>query len=260
MLHIMFSESAAGTFRQLLSHRGISDGVVAISTGLEFGPISHGGLAIREPWLNKHVPADFGPIDWLSEYESSFLRRVASEDERLIWIAPASAPEQAGLYWYLSHFGGAETRFALADFPFARNWNAEPPLCLAELGEEHMAQLFDQCPRVAWDQARFPSQKWGELVEENSLLRVVLDGRLTSVPEHFFDQSILSQCPGDWTRAVRVVGNAMVQFSDARHIVGDDFLTWRLRELIFTGLIECSARAILAGPTFLRNGMVRRIN
>jgi hypothetical protein len=260
MLHVMFSESAAATFRQMLDDRGISEQVAAISAGLDFGPISHGGLADRETWLNEHMPSDLAPHDWLAEYESSFFRRVASDEERLIWIAPGSAAEQAGLYWYLSHFGGAQTSFAVADFAFARNWNGAPPLCLSELGVEHMAQLFDQCSRVAWDDALFPSQRWRELVADNSLLRVVQDGQLTSVPEYYFDQSLLSQCPTEWTRAVRVVGNAMADFSDGGHIVGDDVLTWRLRELIFTGLIECDDLAILPAPNFLRNGMVRRMD
>jgi hypothetical protein len=146
MIHVFFCDSAAGTFRQLLEARGITEKVTAISEELDFGPISHGDLADREPWLNQHVPMDFGDHDWLAASEERFRKHVASDLDRLIWIAPASATEHAGLYWYLSQFGGDKTRLAIADYPFSGTWNGKSPLKLGELGLEPMGNSMMIAP------------------------------------------------------------------------------------------------------------------
>lgn len=239
MIHVFFSASAAGTFRQLLNARGIADQVADISEELDFGPISHGDLADRESWLNQHVPMDFGDHDWLADSEARFRKRIASDPERLIWIAPASATEQAGLYWYLSQFGGKNTSLSVADYPFGGTWNGEPPLRLGELGVEPMGQLYDECPRVPWDRSRFPEDRWSALVAENALVRVVVDGHLRSAPDDYFDDFVLARCPGGWTKFYRVIADVMGDIWDTGQSAGSELLFWRLRALIDNGQIAC---------------------
>lgn len=247
MIHIFFCASAAGTFRQLLKARGIDEEVADLSEELDFGPVSRSGLALREPWLNHHVPLDFGDHDWLAESETRFRERVTGNTDRLIWIAPTSASEQAGLYWYFSHFGGANTSMAVADFPFDGTWNGRSPLKLGELGIEPMGQLYDACPRTSWDPVRFPESRWDALVEENALLRVVNNGRLESAPDDYFDDFLLRCCPDRWVKFHRVIADTMGAIWDTQQSAGSDLLLWRLHTMIADGQIACDGDPPLFG-------------
>lgn len=259
MIHVFFCASAAGTFRQLLRARGIAEKVVDLSEELDFGPISHGAIADRETWLNRHVPMDFGDYDWLAESEARFRQHIASDTERLIWIAPASATEQAGLYWYLSQFGGAGVKFAVADFPFGGTWNGKPPLKLGALGLDPMGQLYDGCPRTPWDPSRFPEARWNGLVMEKALLRVVDDGQLQSVSDDYFDKFLLARCANGWTKWPRVIGYAMGDIWEKNQSAGSDLLIWRLRSLIEDGQIACDGAPPIFGQGASDAAKIRRI-
>jgi hypothetical protein len=258
MIHIFFCASAAGTFRQLLDARGIAEVVAYISEDLDFGPISHGGLAFREPWLNQHVPMDFGDHDWLAESEATFRKHVSSDPERLIWIAPASATEQAGLYWYLSQFGGINSTLAVADFPFRGTWNGKSPLKLGELGLEAMGQLYDECPRAPWDSSCFPKDRWNALVAENALLRVVTDGRLHSAQTDYFDNFLLANCSDKWVNWHRVIADTMGKIWDIGQSAGSDLLLWRMRALIEERQIACQGDPPLFGGSVSDAVKIRR--
>lgn len=258
MIHVFFCASAAGTFRQLLDARGLAEKVADVSEELDLGPISHGDLASREPWLNQHVPMDFGDHDWLAESEARFRKNIASDPERLIWIAPASATEQAGLYWYLSQFGGTNLKLAVADFPFSGTWNCKPPLKLGELGLEQMGQLYDECPRVPWDPSRFPENRWSVLVAENALLRVVNEGRIQSAADDYFDNFLLARCPDGWTKWLRVIAYTMGDIWDTGQSAGSDLLLWRLRSLIEDGQIACDGDPPLFGGSVSDAVKIRR--
>jgi hypothetical protein len=247
MIHVFFCASAAGTFRQLLNARGIIDEVADLSEELDFGPICHADLASREPWLNQHVPMDFDDHDWLAESEARFRKNVSSGPERLIWIAPTSAAEQAGFYWYLSNFGGTDVKMAVADFPFGGTWNGKSPLTLGELSLELMGQLYDVCPRVSWDPSRFPEDRWNALVAENALLRVVNNGRLESAPDNYFDHFLLARCPNGWVKFHRVIAQTMGDIWDTGQSAGSDLLLWRLRALIEDGQVACDSDPPLFG-------------
>jgi Protein of unknown function/Domain of unknown function (DUF1835) len=237
MIHVMFSASAAGTLRQLLGDRAIRQRVIDLHSDLDFGPIGSGETQERTDWFNRTIPNDFGGWTWFDEALHRF-NKVAADPDRLVWIAPKSAAEQCGFYWYLSRFGGSGSRMIIADFGLQHSWEGEVPRSLGSLGVEPMGELLDECSRVDWDPARFPQDRWPALMAENALLRVVIDGQVQSVAEDLFDHFLLAACPPSWTKHYRVIGEAMGHHIwKAGHNVGDHFLHWRLRELVAQGMI-----------------------
>lgn len=258
MIHVFFCPSAAGTFRQMLRARGLAEEVTDISEELDFGPISLGALAEREPWLNQYAPLDFGDRDWIEQTETRFRKCVDKSTERLVWIAPSSATEQAGLYWYLSQFGGDGLKLAVADYPFDETWNGKPPLRLGQLDVEPMAKLYDGCPRVQWDPMRFPETKWSALVADNALIRVVVDGQLQNADDDYFDGYLLARCPLAWAKWHRVVGDTMGDIWDTGQSAGSDLLLWRLRTLIENDRIICDGELPLFGGSISEAVKVRR--
>jgi hypothetical protein len=240
--------------RCVLSSRGTREKVVDLFDALDWGPISS-SIAERSSWFDSNAPSSMHSWKWLTESEERFRNSIAADQERLVWISPACAAEQAGLYWYLDRFGDHGAQFAILEPGCGI---IEVPVSIGELGEAEMSVLFDSCPRVALDPSHFPTDTWHTLVAENALLRMVKDGRLESAPENFFDRYLMEHCPHRWTEWSRVVGEAMMSMWEAGHRTGLYLLDWRLRELVRSGQVECQGE--LPPVDCTRGSVVRAIS
>jgi hypothetical protein len=239
-LHILFSASAAGTLRQVLTVRGSGDEVVGFADCLAMGPIAGGDPDERAAWFEAHVPERFG-WGWIADSTRDFLSAIrAWRGKRLVWIAPQSACEQCGLQWFFEQVaGGAAGPMIIADAPLSGGWRDAPPLGLGELPAELVAGLLDRAPRRQWPDARASGDVWRRLRGEDGLLRIVERGALRTVAEDHFDDLLLGSCSGEWRKWSRVVGDAMTKAMERSHHTGDAFYLWRLRELVRLGRIEC---------------------
>lgn len=238
MIHVLFSAPAAGTLRQLLRSRGISEQVVDLTDWLDIGSIASDRVDDRIRWFEERMPWKDN-WTWAADSADKFLNAVEADDDRLIWLAPRSAHEQSGFYWYLHHTQTQPARMIVADYPLKGAWRGEPPLSLGELSPDFMAQLLDECPRAGWEAARFPFERWRTLMDDAAVLRIVENGELKSARADHYDDSLLRWCPATWTKWSRVVGDTMGHASLEGHVVDDLFLRWRLQELIDTGAVEC---------------------
>ena len=262
MLHVTFSSSAAGMLRQVLGDRRDRAKVIDLNDDLDWGPIAVESLDERGAWFDHNSPLgfrdrddagllpEFAKWDWLASGELRFRNAVSADPDRIIWIAPNSAAEQAGLYWYLDQFGGVGTKMIIADYPLRGAWEGEIPPRLGALDEAQITELLDESPRIFWDASRFPADRWRQLITENALLRVLKDGDLQSVPEDFFDHHLLARCPENWTKSHRVIADAMIASWDDGRDPNVYLLTWRLRDLIGRGQIDCDGEL----PTGIASG------
>jgi hypothetical protein len=181
----------------------------------------------------------FGEVDWLCESFERFEDGVTADPDWLIWIAPRSAAEQSGLYWFLHNFEAARAQMIIADYPLSRSWKGDPPFSLGELDTDLQGELLDRCPRVPWNESQFPRETWLSLMREGALLRVVTHGRLRSAPDDYFDETLLNCCRPQWSKWLRVIGDTMGALWDLGHSADSNFLIWRLRCLILAGAVEC---------------------
>jgi hypothetical protein len=258
MIHVLFCDSAAGTLRQVLRARGVSDRVVCLTEWLDWGWISSERIEDRVRWFEEQAGLDW---DWLAECSQKFLAQVATDEDRMIWLAPRSAQDQCGFYWLLHRMQLPPNKMIVADYPLKGAWRGEPPLSLGELGPDHMAELLDSCPRRDWDISRFPLETWQSLMSDGAVLRIVEGGALKSAAADHFDSLIVDRCPAEWTKWYRVMGYSMADAGEAGHTVNDMFLRWRLQELIASGAIEC--QGTLPGwdaPVTINPAMIRRAN
>lgn len=212
--------------------------MVDLTEWLDIGWISSGNVADRIGWFENRKPWK-GNWAWAADCVHEFLNAVQADDDRLIWLAPQSAQEQSGFYWYLHQTRVSPKEMIIADYPLAGAWRGEPPRSLGELGQDMMNQLFTNGPRLGWDGSRFPIEKWRALMDDGAVLRVIEDGELRSVRSNHYDDWLLRWCPSGWTKWSRVVGDAM---GHADQPIDDLFLRWRLQELIASGVIECDGQ------------------
>ena len=242
--HILFSASAGGTLKQLLRARGIQDAVISLHEYLDWGPIDC-PLKDREGWIDSNSPSDIG-WDWLAESVEKFRAAAGAVERPLIWIAPGSANELSGLYWYLDQLRPSDAEFLVADFPIVGHWRNETPSTLGQLSVELLGQVFERPPET-WNKNRFRSERWSELVREKALLRIAKFGELQSVDSDYFDEIILRHCPAAWAKWHRIVGDTMGDAWEAGHYPDDSLLKWRLNELVRSGALEVHGDLSLHG-------------
>ena len=86
-------------------------------------------------------------------------------------------------------------------------------------------------------------REWEELAQSKDVLRLWKDGRVTGVPEDYYDALILKtidhlhaeQGTNDFIKTGEVIGTAM---QDMDEMVGDFYLEYRIRHLLYNGALE----------------------
>jgi hypothetical protein len=192
--------------------------------------------------MNDIAPApDYIERDWIKSSTEKFVEQVRSSSlDRLVWIAPQSACEQCGLQWYFEQFPDAQAGpMIILDWTLTPGWRDGPPIGLGELPTDIIAGLLDRAERRNWPQERASSEIWGRLRAEDTLLRVVEEGRLRSVEPDYFDALLLEHAHAEWCTWARVVGNTIYEAGERGHNIGDEYLLWRVREMIEQGRLEC---------------------
>lgn len=240
MIHVTFSSSGAGSLRQALGIRGKRERVVDLSDQLSLGPISGANFVEREAWLNANLPWDEQLPhntcwNWIASGAQEFLEKLERSDEHLVWLAPQNADELCGLHWYLDKIGSVKARFVLVDHAIESFGNGQPPNGIGELGPAQFHSIMENANYELWDEQRFPASRWAQLCQASTNLRIVDQGKATSVADNYFDHVLLEQCSREWRKANRVVADAMIAQWDARHYMGDLVWLWRLRELASHG-------------------------
>ncbi len=213
------------------------DSVVSLGDDLSWGPIG-GGLDRRISYFDLECPIPDG-WQWLREAHAGFSTAVSEwTGEVLIWLGASSACEHAGYLAYLHQFHDRLADVVRPDDYLEPHAVYGPAGAIGVLNPEQLTDVLDNAPRtpVADDSELFG--RWSELEAEDSLLRIVVDGRLVSAPVDHFDHSIIDAVGSDWKPAARVVGDALGGTFDARLWVPTDFLFSRVANLVKVGALE----------------------
>ena len=264
MIHVTFCSSGAGSLRVALGILDQRRKVVDLSDDLSWGPIGEADFVEREDWLNENLPWDKGlPFagegwHWIATGAQEFLRRLESADEHLVWVAPQNADELCGLYWYLDRFGGGKASFIFVDHGLHGTWLGQAPKGIGELVPEQFKLLLENADRDAWDEKRFPRDRWAKLCNEAAKVRIVNGGGAKSVPDDYFDEVLLAQCSTMWKKLDRVVADTMIAQWDMHHYGGYDCLLWRVRELAKQGKI-ISNREVVFGAAAANDPVLVRL-
>ncbi|WP_196591330.1 DUF3658 domain-containing protein [Pectinatus frisingensis] len=93
--------------------------------------------------------------------------------------------------------------------------------------------------------------RWSELQKENAPLRSVINGRLQSVPESFYDDFILREIAleKDEFREANLIGKILGKYQLG---IGDGWLALRIEKIICAGNLEVVTSAPKDGPSYHR--------
>ena len=155
------------------------------------------------------------------------------EKELRIWYAN-NAADKCGLYHLTHALDGIDCKLFVVEMPsnigfrdpeWEKSWGEADPDDFADCLP--LAREVDMSKRDAW------TKKWDKLVAENSTLRILLNGEVTSVPTDYLDEEILSFAPVDVDfKAGYLVG---ITLGRSAHYIACGYAEWRIEELIKQG-------------------------
>lgn len=227
------------------------DDVHCFDIALSVGDISDDGIGnqrrnVLRQMLSVHDREDIGDhveekIQRTTAALSSVMERYVLGEDVRIWYSH-NPDELCGMYWLMAQLRPlkSQTAIYLVNLPiweygkentviFRNGWGDVAP------GEWGKYISLQEKVRPAFLSAC--AMKWRQLQEENAPLRVMLNGKLQSVPEDiydcFIDREIAAQ-PDEFKMAV-VIGNVLGKYQLG---IGDVWVSNRIEKMIDDGILE----------------------
>lgn len=258
--HISFGDSAYENLKYAFQQRDAykNEKVICMNEDFSIGPIykleSTEGMQERKQWL-REVLTTIGPasdtdyLEWIEttlNKNSQISEEVPSDSKVILWHGE-NASDAIGLRFVVSLLQNKNIQFEEVnvtdyshhiDYKVRDLLNNDIPHVLRSLGEMPSELILDALQmkkEMSQTQIQAFIQDWQELSQNKSVLRILLNGQITTVSEDYYDASILENTSNEYQRAVRIVGKVMGE-SDQR--VGDTYLTFRVHQLIQQGKLN----------------------
>ena len=241
-VHIVFSPMAAESLEAALRQAGREDRVACHRDNLAVGPIDPPDPRARAVWMDRELPVAEPNEERLPD-DAAFWNEALRQDVRKVaWMSRRSAPEYCAFLEWLWRLGERPCEaIDLTDMPVG---NRRRAFLLGLLDAEEIVDdgLIDRTKHLdATARAHYRSI-WHRLRAENAPLRVVGPDGLQSAGLTYFDAQLMSFAKPSWQRAVRLVGEAMMESvgpeMEPYFQAGDGILANRVVALVEARLLE----------------------
>lgn len=250
-IHIVFSDSSAGSLKQAIKELKINDIVITIPINFSIGPLWQlhqlEGLEKRRDWLLEHINLEDEFIfDYIPRIEESLMKLQAFPEQCKIFIwGCENAHEQAGAAYavyllretsnqiYIGLDQERQQRLTRQDILHTGELTPEQWVEYIKNGEKYFCLSIDE--RQKW------VQQWVTLAQSKDVfLRIWKEGRLTSISENYFDEMIIAkarelQKGNDFIKSARLIGEVIGHLDQP---IEDLFIEYRLRTLALLGIFE----------------------
>lgn len=244
-------EQARKDWKEAVPLGGKQQDVYCFELALSVGDISGDCIGTRRIEVIRRLISFYGSEDAGRQVEEklrktstalpSLIQRYQNGEEIRVWYSH-QPDELCGMYWLMAQLEplGSKAAIYLVKLPswqygsegdvFVRNaWGEVAP------GEWGKYIPLQQQARPAFLTAC--AAKWRQLQKENAPLRVVINGRIHSVSEDFYDRFILEEIaalPDEFKMAV-VIGNVLGKYQLG---IGDSWIAMRIERMIGDGMLQ----------------------
>lgn len=222
--------------REAIPLGGNPSDVLALSLGLDMGdirePLGEARQELQRQWYGGND--EDADRDWQETLEGAdHLRALGSGDAVRIWVdhTPASACGLLHAAYLLK-----DTKAAVSVVPLP-HWREEGKAVVSYQGwGEVEPELFGHF--LSREEPLPPlilgvmASRWRELQQENAPLRAVVNGRVRSVGEDFYDDLIRRNLPEGRTKIANIIGDVLGR---ERPGIGDTWLAERIRRMLSAG-------------------------
>ena len=222
--------------REAIPLGGTAADVLGLSLGLEMGdirePLGEARRELLRRWYDGNDEA--ADQDWQETLESADrLRACGTGDAVRIWVdhTPSSA---CGLLHAASILEKTGAAVSVVSLP---HWREEGKAVVSyqgwgEVEPELFGHFLSREEPVPPLILGVMASRWRELQQENAPLRAVVNGRVRSVGEDFYDDLIRRNLPEGRTKIANIIGDVLGR---ERPGIGDVWLAERIRWMLSTG-------------------------
>lgn len=252
ILHIVFGQSSEANLKAAFDlDPQLAGEILCFEDDLAVGPLfildtPEGRSARREWWNNMLdipaiVPAEGEEVAPPEDPVKSLKGRLREEEELEIWIwAGQNACDVSGYFWLISQldrFSGRIHLVYLNNLPFLNEKNGVfYPTHLSQILPKEFIKAKKLAREVSLAEFELDGDEWHRLMNENAGIRLLEGGKkLRGEPAGFFDKDLLQATTKEFQKANKVIVQVTGKF---KYPVMDQFLSWRMKELIKEGKIE----------------------
>ena len=245
MLEVVFTESAKASMEIAKKQKSIDiiDGntqdVVCIGFHLDIGNISGevDGIQRQEVFNNIFNYNDFDK----KETEKFFNEQRENIEELLlaakhgvpIRVWKSNMPFASCAFAYicdlLRHIDCKISLVSLPEYLVMPNDTIVSYTSWGEISPEEFHKFLSYEKELSKIEKIVHANLWQDLKAENSILRAVVNGKLISVPENFYDHLIINNIPDEEFIMYRLIGNILGKYPLG---VGDGWYAFRINKMI----------------------------
>lgn len=253
-VHIVITESAAGSLKYGLERPKV---VIGFPDFLSIGPVwkldEKIGQKFRFEWLYEHINTEQDDYEYENKFTNTLLEIEDILEQAPIYLWTANnASEQTGVRFILQLLQGKENDVFLInstdfyDQYIAAKDQGQSFTHTNQIEAEHLRLVFEKNkvakPLSNEDKLRF-QKEWQELSQTKEVLRLWVNNKIESAPEHHYDPLIINtieilhkeQINKDFIKTGRVIGETLGRMKE---LISDSFLEYRIRHLVYSGVLE----------------------
>ena len=268
-VHIVIGESFAGSMKQALRGLGLEEThkVITLQEDYAIGPLgldSAEGRMERRNWFSNNIIGGFEDYD---EFENEFYETLVKLDlipegaEIVVWTS-SNACEQIGLRHAVHLLHSKPNAISLYDACAVCEELYNRPdtfihyRCSGEIPSEKLreaiSRLDDKKRLDSTDTARL-EEEWKVITEQSGTLRIWSEQAVLEVPADYYDEYLLEKLDDfkppagnqGFLKSARLIGEVI---GYCEQYIGDAYFEYRLRELIYKGVLEI--KGVPAGMRF----------
>ncbi len=238
MIEVVFSDSEKGSMRV----GGNSKDVVHIGFSLDIGDISGGVDGNERQSVYREL---WGRFDFDDKEQEQFFQNQCKDMERLITDAKEGTPiriwksnapySTCGFHYVCFMLRNIDCRISVVSLPEYRQASDHEIIRHSHWGEIHAGKLYQFLPlerELSRLEKQAVSDHWQNLMKENAPLRAIVNGKLISVPDDFYDFIISKNIPDHDFIMARFIGSLLGEYNLG---ISDTWYALRIERMIEGG-------------------------
>ena len=218
---------------------GDSQDVVYIGFALDIGDISGEYDGIERQNVFRKV---WGRFDLDDNEQKQFFHNQRKDMEKLLAAATNGTPiriwksntpySTCGFYFICNVLRNIDCEIGVVSLPEYKQVSENEIVTYSDWGEMNPGKFYQFLPlerQLAQSEKLMFSNRWCDLITENDSLRAVVNGKLISVPENFYDYIITKNIPNDDFIMARLIGKIIGNYELG---VSDSWYALRIDKMI----------------------------
>ena len=218
---------------------GNSQDVVNIGFSLDIGDISDAIDGNERQNIFRKV---WGRFDFDNKEQEQFFQNQRKDMEKLLSAAKDGIPiriwksnapySTCGFHFVCNSLRSIDCNISVVSLPKYNPISENEIVEYSHWGEVAAGKLYQFLPlekQLTQIEKRIVSDHWHDLMVENAPLRAVLNGKLTSVPENFYDFIITKNLPDNDFIMARFIGKLLGEYSLG---ISDSWYAFRVDKMI----------------------------